>query len=290
VFRHFDSATVVKGLVGHAPKTAWVVDYPLLERIHYLLVAGFDVFGNVGHQLMTRLYMDFLRMEGESNLLALLPQWRRRPLVDHWYRGTGTDVKDRVYGELADFAGEPNIQYRTKQPEQELYRALEERLSRVRSRQYALPNAGPALHLGRLDGLRGTSAASMSELSFIAVERPDGSREYFTLTRESAHTNVAQLFGEEDRRVPAEDELSVVPGFLGAYPNALFLIPLEQLSQFVADVSALDAERYVALRARYGVSRTSAELWSFSDALQEAYRKAEPLEAGLFDFNRLDAF
>ncbi len=45
VFRHFDSASVVKGLVGPEPQTAWLIDYPILERIHYLLVAGFDVFG-----------------------------------------------------------------------------------------------------------------------------------------------------------------------------------------------------------------------------------------------------
>ena len=42
VFRHFNSASVVKGLVGEPPKTAWVISYALLERIHYLLVAGFD--------------------------------------------------------------------------------------------------------------------------------------------------------------------------------------------------------------------------------------------------------
>ncbi|PMK00536.1 fatty acid cis/trans isomerase, partial [Vibrio sp. 10N.261.55.A7] len=54
IFRHFDSASVVQGLVGTPPKTAWVLDYALLERIHYLLVAGFDVYGNFGHQLITR--------------------------------------------------------------------------------------------------------------------------------------------------------------------------------------------------------------------------------------------
>ena len=30
------------------PKTAWVMDYPIFERIYYDLVAGYDVFGNVG--------------------------------------------------------------------------------------------------------------------------------------------------------------------------------------------------------------------------------------------------
>lgn len=83
VFRHFDSATVVKGLVGPPTKTMWLVDYPLLERSHYLLVAGFDVFGNVGHQLGTRLYMDYLRMEAEAGFLELLPPSGRKSLVEH---------------------------------------------------------------------------------------------------------------------------------------------------------------------------------------------------------------
>ena len=92
VLRHYDSATVVKGFVGGAPKTGWVVGYSLLERIHYLLVAGFDVFGNVGHQLTTRMYMDFLRMEGEYNFLLLLPPARRRQL-GRLCTGTGAPAR-----------------------------------------------------------------------------------------------------------------------------------------------------------------------------------------------------
>ena len=76
VFRHFDNATVVRGFVGEIPKTAWVMDYPIFERIYYDLVAGYDVFGNVAHQVATRLYMDHLRMQSE-NLFLDLPA--RRP-------------------------------------------------------------------------------------------------------------------------------------------------------------------------------------------------------------------
>ena len=82
VFRHFDSATVEKGLIGEPPQTAWVIDYSLLERIHYLLVAGYDVYGNVGHQLISRIYMDFLRMEGEANFLLFLPV--ERLILRYW--------------------------------------------------------------------------------------------------------------------------------------------------------------------------------------------------------------
>ncbi len=40
VFRHKDNATVEQGLLGATPQTAWLIDYTLFERIHYLLVAG----------------------------------------------------------------------------------------------------------------------------------------------------------------------------------------------------------------------------------------------------------
>jgi hypothetical protein len=114
IFRHFDSATVVQGFVGDSPKTAWVVGYALLERIHYLLVAGYDVYGRVGHQLTTRMYMDFLRMEGESNFLALLPLASRDTVRDQWYRGVGDDVKQYLQGDKAYFANETGVVYRTK--------------------------------------------------------------------------------------------------------------------------------------------------------------------------------
>ncbi|MGR9086986.1 MAG: fatty acid cis/trans isomerase [Gammaproteobacteria bacterium] len=42
IFRHFDSTTVTKGLIGDKPLTGWVIDYPFFERLHNLLVAGFN--------------------------------------------------------------------------------------------------------------------------------------------------------------------------------------------------------------------------------------------------------
>jgi len=87
VFRHLDSASVRYGLVGEYPETAWIIDYPLFERIHYLLVAGYNVFGSVGHQLHTRVFMDFLRMEGEDYFLAFLPAAQRVRIRAGWYQG-----------------------------------------------------------------------------------------------------------------------------------------------------------------------------------------------------------
>ena len=77
VFRHFDNAVVTRGAVGDLPKTLFVLDYPLLERLVYNLVVNYDVFGNIGHQALTRLYMDLIRMEAEELFLAFLPPSQR---------------------------------------------------------------------------------------------------------------------------------------------------------------------------------------------------------------------
>jgi hypothetical protein len=292
VMRHFDSATVVKGLVGGDPKTAWVVDYSLLERIHYQLVAGYDVFGNIGHQLHSRMYMDFLRMEGEFNFLTFLPRARRKPLMDSWYRETDDEVKDHVFGEYAYFDQESGIDYQTDEPEHELYQLMLERVSAVLNRAYDLEQE-PALAirdaLSALPQLSGKPAALLPEISFVEVLRAAEAPHYFSILRDSAHTNVAQLFNEEDRRVPDEDRLTILRGFVGAYPNALFSVHEDDLPAFVEALGALDGNAaYDAFRERFGVRRTDARFWDYSDRAHAAFIELEPLQSGVFDYNRLD--
>ena len=86
VFRHYDSAQVLKGAWGGIPKTAWVLDYPLFERIVYDLVAGYDNNGSMSHQVLTRVYMHYIRMEAEENFLNFLPRESRIPMRNFWYR------------------------------------------------------------------------------------------------------------------------------------------------------------------------------------------------------------
>ena len=293
VFRHFDSATVVQGFVGGSPETAWIVGYPLLERIHYLLVAGYDVYGRVGHQLTTRLYMDFLRMEGESNFLALLPMASRDSVRDHWYRGVGDDVKQYLQGDKAYFAHETGIVYRTKHPLAELYGLLQKRLARVMSHRYTLDTRGPspqvAKSLDRLASLEGRRVTNLPESSFLTVVTAQGAEHHYTLLRNSAHLNVSTLFDEAKNRVPDEDTLTIVDGFLGSYPNAFFRVSSNEVPDFVAHVAHLSDERsYADLMGRYGIRRTDARFWQHSDSLHAAYRKDWPIEAGLFDYGRYE--
>ena len=95
----------MRGFLGAMPKTAWVIDFPIFERIYYNLVAGYDVFGNVTHQAATRLYMDHLRMQSENLFLTFLPADRRQAIRASWYVGAthslDYDVADRLHGTLA---------------------------------------------------------------------------------------------------------------------------------------------------------------------------------------------
>jgi hypothetical protein len=293
VFRHFDSASVVQGMVGHAPKTAWVIGYPLLERIHYLLVAGFDVFGNAGHQLTTRSYMDFLRMEAEFGFLALLPSQARSRERDFWYRGTSQRIYREVVNQGSNVGVESGITFRTDTPKLELYDMLHARYGSLSEGRYTLDDAKVpqeiATPLGRLEALVGHAVSWMPHVAFLHVpDAPEG-MQVFTVIRNAAHLNNASLLGEKNRRVPAEDTLTVTRGFVGAYPNALYVVPRAELDAFVESVSTLaTAADYGELAARFSARRTDPDFWATSDRLHALYREQWPIEAGLFDLSRIE--
>ena len=285
IFRHDNSASVVKGFVGQQPKTAWIIDYSLLERIHYLLVAGFDVFGNVAHQLETRLYMDFLRMEGEQNFLFFLPPAERIVLRDFWYRDAEKEAKQFVMTDSVAFDRTSDIQYTSADPKRELLTMLQERLPGAKAPRYQ--PADP--HFDQLQTLQGRPFSLLPEVAFLRVTADDSSEQVYTIVHNDSYLNNAQIFQEQKRRVPEEDYVTIVKGFIGSYPNVFFHVDEQQLATFVAALEAMRSEEdYAALVTRYGVRRNQATFWPMSDNLYEQYRTLQPREAGLFDLNRYE--
>lgn len=293
VFRHHESASVVKGMVGEGPETAWVLDYPTFERIHYLLVAGFDVFGNVGHQLATRTYMDFLRMESELTFLHLLPPDDRARERASWYRGT----EERAYGDiiarLTVTGVETGLRFETADPKRELYGMIAKHLApilepRWRIDSKAIPEdiAGP---LAELPTIPGTALTHLPQTIFLLVPDAPDDAQVFTITRDNSHTNIASPFLESRRRVPAEDRLTVAAGFIGTYPNVFWVVTRDELPRLVERVRGLrTADDYATLQATHAVRRTDSEFWLVSDRLAEIFADAWPIEAGLFDLSRYE--
>ena len=299
VFRHFDSASVEYGLLGDYPETAWLLDYPLFERIHYLLVAGFDVFGNVGHQLNTRLYMDFLRMEGEDQFLVLLPPESRQAIRESWYVGM-RERRNKMMLEPRDWIDQEIVTgYRTDDPQAELYRRLEAHLSAVGVPENSLNRCSSAPCAGdrhdpvdaamaRLAEMRSQQLIVFPDTALVRIVS-DGDPEgrAFTLILNKGYKNLTSIFSNEDNRDREDDTLTVLRGIVGAYPNFFFEVPAGEVDLFVDDLMSVeDRAGYERVVARFGIRRTNTAFWRTADWFQARHNRDRPVESGILDLNR----
>lgn len=293
IFRHFDNASVVKGMVGQQPKTAWVIDYPLLERIHYLLVAGFDVYGNVGHQLVTRLYMDFLRMEGEMNFLLLLPKEDRESIRKYWYRDANETIKNYIFSDYIKIDRQSQIDYQTDNHQSELYEKLRTKLAKVLDHNYDLEQSKltdeQRKALYRLQATRGGGLVYLPNVVTVLITKQGIPMEVISLIHNKAHANISSLLDEEAARLPAEDGVTLAKGVLGDYPNALMQVEEGELIDWANQVVMLKTQKdYSALLDSFGIRRTHPNFWFVSDAIANLNRQDRPRESGILDYNRLE--
>ncbi len=306
VFRHFDSGSVAYGLVGEKPETAWVIDYPLFERIHYLLVAGFNIYGNLGHRMSTRIYMDFLRMEGEDYFLAFLPANRRKAIRDTWYVGQRSTVEELFSAPQAWLSTESVIGYQTDDPQQELYQHIKNRLAdvtqyaesinrcgsvncKVAAAEIAAKRADDAM--ARIAQLQGESLHAFPDVAFVRVRtnRPENDLAY-TLIRDKAYKNVTSFLADENERDRSDidkDSMTVVTWLEGSYPNFFFSVALSEIEAFTKRCAMIrDFEDYEKFVDQYGVRRTHPDFWQLADWFQDKQARDKLVLSGLFDLNR----
>jgi hypothetical protein len=183
------------------------------------------------------------------------------------------------------------VPYRSDDAQRELYALLRQRLAPVLDARFDLATVPDVLQRQALQALadvRGASLSWLPEMSVLRVDGPGGAAAYYTLLRNTGHANVAHLAREKSELLPQENTLTVVPGFIGAYPNALLRVRADELPALREAIAGLAAEAdYRRLADRFAVRRTDPQFWAASDALHAAYRAWSPREAALFDYNRL---
>ncbi len=281
VFRHFDTASVEKGFVGETPPNGWFVDYTLFERIYYLLVVNYDVFGTVGHQLATRLYFDFLRYEGECNYLRLFPEQDRKEMFDNWYNGIPTTMRLFHYPDT-HIKGISNIPYNEstdvrKQLHDLLVEKTEEDMengavSLLRNAYIELPQAAAPF------------VQYFPEVTFVRVRNAENDDTVMTILRNKAFKNVSGLLDEADRREPKKDNLIFVDGLIGDYPNMMIDLKREDIPAFKqAMYKVRSKDEMLATLLRFGVLRTSRDFWPALDWFTAWQRQQDPIQAGRFD-------
>ena len=293
VFRHFDSASVVHGLIGEEPRTSWLINYPLLERIHYLLVAEFDVFGSLGHQLATRLYMDFLRQEGEAAYVTLLPREVRQSVYDSWYRDADTAMSEHMQASMSMMNMVEGLDLDMSDPEASLRESLQAHVAPALDDQLSLNHPDvPSAHrtaLERLAVLEGRQLAQFPEVALLSVRAADGTLHLYSLLRHVAHANITSLFAEDKTLLPDEDSLDVLRGVVGDYPSAFWHVDEAQLDGFVDVASAIETSaEYSVFMRTFGIRRSHESFWTHADRVHDRLANAQPIDGGLLDFNRLE--
>jgi hypothetical protein len=305
VYRHFDSASVHRGILGNLPKTMWVVDYPLLERIYYALVAGFDVYGTAGHQLALRLYMDQLRVEGESYFLDFMPASRRQEFMQSSYKGI--DLKKIDYyssalpTKISFVTDEPNREFIEYIVNRHIMPATNIAFDAVNYERGDVAYPGlPDQYETTNEYLKAFRAISKPgtpffllmndhniKIAYMRIRLKNGKDLAISIVINQWHSNVTHLFGEKAELDVSKDSADFIPGLIGSYPNYFFDVREEDLPDFFDILAHFDKSPQAFERlAKYGVNRAEDRLWDTYDWFQKRFYEDDPVNSGLFDLNR----
>lgn len=302
IFRHLDSATVTKGFIGDTPLTAWIVDFPILEQLHYLLVVDFNIYGTAGLQIASRTYMDILRQDAEDNFLRLMPAMERQSIYNSWYQGINGPRKIKP---LFNVRHESQVKYKTQNYKAEFFDQLRAKMgnaagevdtiNRCQQTECVRANTTPIqqqvdTEIRILAKLKGHELSALPDNMLVRVKTnaPEGDRVY-TLLINKAYSNISTMLADNARRMPENDRMTVYPGFIGSYPDFFFSVEQKQLGDFVNQIrnakSKADIEQ---LYVQFGIRRTNPEIWQQADWFNQQHKKYRGLEAGLLDMSRYD--
>ena len=306
IYRHFNSASVQKGVVGELPRTMWVLDYSQLERIYYLLVAGYDVFGNISHQTNIRRYFDYIRMEGEMNFLSYMPKERRLEMFKSWYIGD----KDIQELESIDIGSRDTaIKFTSKHVRGDfIENVVKNRILKSTAitfddiNYYSEGQVPPTMpkefkNIDDLkDGFRSLTAPGTGFISYVSdnqvniillrIKMPDGTDIVGSIIINRWHDNVNSMFNGEQSN-PEKDTIDFVKGYIGSYPNVFSTVEYKDLPDFFDMLKNFDGSPTYKMKIKkYFVGRNDPAFWETFDWFQKDFEKSDPIESGLFDLNR----
>lgn len=307
VYRHFDSAQVLQGAHGETPKTIWVLDYQVLEDIYYNLVAGYNVFGPVIHQLNTRLYMDISRIASEDMFLNFLPADARANLRKDFSQESPPrktslpksiasaleeetfEIKTKDYPYLGSKV-KTAFPFKSKDFKEEFVRSvIEERFS-AKVRGELKPN-DDTLAFGAIANQALPFVKFLPDVLLLRVEGEGSSDSLLTLIHNKAHFNVSLLLFEDERRNPKDDSLNVLPILGASYPNLYLHVGRKKLPELVKQLGQVSSsEGYQSFLKNYAISRHSKDFWTHHDWFNKKVLKLHPIEGGKIDLNRYENF
>ena len=308
IYRHFDSASVHKGVLGEEPRTMWVVDFVQLEKIYYTLVVGYDVFGNLSHQTRVRRYSDFLRAEGELNFMEYMPQHKRFEILSSWYIQDDDSVERFSKMRLMEIP--TAIKYKSDTPKGEfIEQVVNKHILKSTGIHFDKINyihpgdkkpVMPKEFHSRVDYMEGIRSITQAGSGFInhmtdkqanniyaRLKMPDGTYEVSYLVINRWHDNVNSLFNGDDVLNADKDTMDVLSHSVGSYPNAFVLIDFKDLADFLDLMKNMtDSDEDIQRLKKYFISRSNEQFWDVFDWFQQREENENYIKAGLLDLNR----
>jgi len=267
-----------------------------------LLVAGFNPYGTAAHQLASRTYMDILRQGAQYNFLRFMPAMERRSIYNSWTQGTTSFRTANAYFNVRH---ETQVKFKTTHYKEEFFDQVRTRLGKAAGEsdfindcrhvdclsETSLPiKLKTDQDIRQLTNLKGLELGALPEMSLLRVETGNpGEDKVYTLLVDRAFSNITWLLGEESRRLPEQDELTVVPGIIGSYPNFFFHVQASKLGEFVLRLkSANNPSEREQFLVNYGIRRTNPSIWQYSDWFNQQNKKLKGLKGGLLDLSRYE--
>jgi len=302
VFRHAADVSVHKGGLGDLPKTMWVIDYPLLERICATMVTGYSAYGPAEQRLAARVRLDGLRQEAETQFLDFLPQEQRRNSLQYWYGGMdlqeldaspsslpariqfATDDAKREFVEYLvyhhflvetgiDFDGnylEDGEQYPDLLPE---YRNIDDFLQGLR----AAAAPGPTYFTAGDD--------RQDSLAYIRINGAEKGDAVVSLVLHRWHDDVTTL-RQEQRLNPSRNRVGFFPGFIGSSPNHFYAVNVDELPAFLEILhSYQDSPEADTRLAKYRVDGGDKRFWEIYDWFQQRFAEEGGGRPGVIDLS-----
>jgi cytochrome c553 len=308
ILRHDISTSLLEGAQGTRPKTAWLLSYSGIERIYYDLVAQYRPWGSVKHRISSWRFMAELRLEFEDEFLSLIAPANRAPLRARWTQGFGAGIskvllRGAPHEGRDSQIGDPSAQ----DPMGDVLNKLRARLGSELMGPFdrmSMENApaGEVLTRRTREGFESKIAALtrpgsstpfarfLPELMLVAVIGQRAPKVYSFIANRSYDSNNF-IFGQNMARNPEEDELMVLPGVSGDYPNLLITLPVEKSARFLEDLAAIRSESdFAILQARYGTLRNSPNFWSTFDWFSGWNRWNKGPGAGVLDLLHYQGF
>ncbi|KGO33489.1 hypothetical protein JT06_14185 [Desulfobulbus sp. Tol-SR] len=302
VFRHAATASVHKGGLGDLPKTMWVLDYPLLERICATMVTGYSPYGPAERRMAARVRMDGLRQEAETQFLDFLPQEQRRNSLQYWYGGMDLQELDASPSSLP-----ARIEFATDDAKREFVEYLVHHHFLVETgidfddnyledgEQYPEPLPQYRNIDEFLLGLRAAAAPGPSyfadgedrqdSLAYIRINGAERGDAVVSLVLHRWHDDVTVL-RQERRLNPSRNRVGFFAGFIGSSPNHFYDVDVDELPAFLEVLRSYQASPGADERlAKYRVDGGEERFWEIYDWFQQRFAESGGGRPGSIDLN-----